>query len=420
MKNLILKFIYFVLASYARKVIVKHHPFVIGITGSVGKTSTKEAIYQVLVDEFKENVRKTAGNLNAEIGIPLTILGYANTPNKFAWPFFLIAAYFKTWAKSYPKYLVLEMGVEHKGDIRYFGSIVEPNIGVITSTAPVHLVNFKNAVELAEEKISLLDEVSRPGKIIINIDDEGLAKLQDERIISVGIDSKNVDFKAESISFDLEGTNYRIVTAGQNIMIKSGLIGRQFIYSQLIAFAIGAHLGIQSLKIKKSLEKLSPVNGRMKLIDGRNDIKIIDDTYNANPSSVKAALNAISSIKYPKRKVAILGNMNELGSYEKEAHFEIGAYAKERVDLAIFVGPNAEKMAEGYRDKKALLMFKKRDDLIKSVDSILQPGDLVLIKASQNKNYFEEVTKHLMEHPEKAGDLLVRQSKFWLKKKNTY
>lgn len=418
MKNLILKFIYFVLASYARKVIVKHRPFVIGITGSVGKTSTKEAIYQVLVDEYGEAVRKTAGNLNAEIGIPLTILGYASTPSKFAWPFFLVAAYFRTWVKNYPKYLVLEMGVEHRGDIKYFGSIIEPNLGVITSTAPVHLANFKNAAELADEKISFLEEVSRPGKIIINIDDEGLAKLQDERIISVGIENKNADFKAESISFDLEGTSYRIVTAGQNIMIKSGLIGRQFIYSQLIAFAIGAHLGIQSLKIKKSLEKLSPVNGRMKLIDARNDIKIIDDTYNANPSSVKAALDAISSIKYPKRKVAILGNMNELGSYEKEAHFDIGAYAQERVDLAIFVGLNAEKMAEGYRDKKALLTFKKRDDLIKSVDSILQPGDLVLIKASQNKNYFEEVTKHLMEHPEKAGDLLVRQGKFWIKKKN--
>lgn len=420
MKNIVLKFIYFVLASYARKVIVKHHPFIIGITGSVGKTSTKEAIYQVLADEYGETVRKTAGNLNAEIGIPLTILGYASTPHKFAWPFFLVGAYFRTWAKNYPKYLVLEMGVEHKGDIKYFGSIIEPNIGVITSAAPVHLANFKNAAELMEEKISLFEEVSRPGKIVVNIDDKDLAKLQDERIISVGIENKNADFRAENIISDFGGTDYRMITTGQNIMIKSRLIGRQCIYSQLVAFAIGQHLGIQSLKIKKSLEKLLPVNGRMRLIDGRNDIKIIDDAYNANPASVRAALDAISSIKIPKRKVVILGNMNELGSYEKDAHSEIGVYAKGRVDLAVFVGPNAGRMAEGYHDKKTSYTFKNRADLIKSVDGILQAGDLVLIKASQNKNYFEEVVKYLMEHPEKAGDLLVRQSNFWLKKKNKY
>ena len=418
MKNIILRFIYFVLASYARKVIAKHHPFVIGITGSVGKTSTKEAVYQILVDEYKENVRKTTGNLNAEIGIPLTILGYTSTPNKFAWPFFLVGAYFKTLVKNYPKYLVLEMGVEHKGDIRYFGSIVKSNIGVITSTAPVHLANFKNAAELVDEKVSLLEEVLRPGKVIINADDENLSKLQDERIVSIGIESNNIDIKAENINLDLEGTSYRIMTTGQNIMIKSKLLGRQTIYSQLIAFALGQIIGIQSLKIKKSLEKLPPVNGRMRLIDGKNGIKIIDDTYNANPASVKAALDAISSIKYQKRKVAILGNMNELGEYEKEAHFEAGAYARERVDLAVFVGQNAEKMVEGYQDKKTFLTFKKRDDLIKSIDDILQTGDLVLIKASQNKNYFEEVVKHLMEQPQKAGELLVRQSNFWLKKKN--
>lgn len=417
MKNIILKFIYFVLASYARKVITKHHPFVIGVTGSVGKTSTKEAIYQVLADEYKGAVRKTAGNLNAEIGIPLTILGYASTPDKLAWPFFLISAYFRTLAKNYPKYLVLEMGVEHKGDIKYFGSIIESNIGIITSAAPVHLANFKNAAELTKEKISLLEEVSRPGKVVVNADDENLAKLEDERIISVGIDNKNADFRALNISSNLEGTDYRIVTTGQNIMIKSKLIGRQCIYSELVAFAIGQYLGIQSLKIKKSLEKLLPVNGRMKFIDGRDNIKIIDDTYNANPASVKAALDAISSIEISKRKVIILGNMNELGSYEGDAHFEVGAYARERVDLAIFVGPNADRMAAGYRDKKTLYIFKSRSDLMKSVDNILKAGDLVLIKASQNENYFEEVTKHLMEHPQKASELLVRQSRFWLKKK---
>lgn len=417
MKNIFLKFIYFLLANFARRVIKRHRPFVIGITGSVGKTSAKEAIYQVLADEFGAEVAKTPGNLNAEIGIPLTILGFDSVPNKFFWIFFLAIAYIRSYRRNYPKYLVLEIGVEHPGDIQYFSTIIQPSIGVITSVSPAHLANFRSEKALQEEKISLKDIIAPEGKMFLNIDDPVLSNVRNDRTVTVGILNRQADYRADTIQMTLQGTEYRIETTGQKIAVKSKLIGKQLIYSQLFAFAIGQSLGIQSLKIKKSLEKLTPVNGRMRIIEGKNNIVIIDDSYNANPSSMKAALETLSQIKYSGRKVAILGNMNELGSIEKQAHFEIGKFAYGKCDLAVFVTPNAEVMADGYNDKQTVLTFNNRSLLLKSIDGIIKPNDLILIKASQNKNFFEEIVKYLMKNPENASGLLVRQDGNWLYKK---
>ncbi len=418
MKNMVLKFIYLILASFAKRVINKHKPFVIGITGSAGKGSAKEAVFQVLHDKFGEQVRKNYGSLNAEIGIPLTIMGYDSLPSKLLWPWFLIKAYFRTLEKKYPKYLILEMGVEHPGDISYFSEIVRPDIGVITLIAPAHLANFKDFDALKKEKLSLIDIVKPAGKIFINADDHELSKLHNNDLVRIGIKNKDVDYRADNIEIDLAGTNYRIVTTGQNIAVKSDLLGDQFVYSQLIAFAIGQSFGIQSLQIKKSLEKLVPTSGRMHLVRGRRGINIIDDTYNSNPEAVKAALDVLSKMKYDSRKVAIIGNMNELGSFEKEAHKIIGQYAKGKCDFAIFIGPNSKIMQQGYGDKENSAVFDSKEDLYKNLEEIIKKGDLVLIKASQNKNYFEEITKKLMLDTSQAGQLLVRQSNFWLKKKN--
>ncbi|MFA7253289.1 MAG: UDP-N-acetylmuramoyl-tripeptide--D-alanyl-D-alanine ligase [Patescibacteria group bacterium] len=416
MKKIVLKFIYFVLANYARKVIREHNPFVIAITGSAGKTTTKEAIAKVLEAKYGDEVRKTAGNLNAEIGIPLTILGYKRVPGKLSWLVFLISAYFKTRPKSYPKFLVLEMGVEHKGDIEYFGSIVRPDIGVITGIAPVHLVNFKDFEALKAEKIALAKILKKDGRLIINADDAALAKLAFDNTISIGIQSKNADYQAKDISVSPLGTTYRIETVGQKIAVRSKLIGEQFIYAQLFGFAAGKIFDIQSLKIKNALESLVPLQGRMNLIEGKNQTLILDDTYNANPASVHAALTALNNFERSGRKVLIMGNMNELGSKEKEAHDEVAEIAMGICDLALFAGPNAGRMAAKFKGKNAFA-FQDRGALIKSLDHYIRKGDIILIKASQNNNYFEEVTKVLMKEPKAADDLLVRQSRSWMRKK---
>lgn len=416
MKNIYLKIIYAILAKYAKKVLKKHNPIIIAVTGSVGKTSTKEAIYHVLADAFKGEVRRNYGNLNAEIGVPLTILGYQELPNKYLWPVFLLLAWFRTSPKSYPKYLVLEMGIEQKGDIAYLTGIAQPDYVVLTSTTPAHILYFDDVKSYQDEKISIIKALKPQGKAIVNYDDEVLKKLNDDNIVSFAVDN-GADYRATDIKTGLSGTDFRVVCTGYKVAVKSLLLGKHMIYSQLAAFAVADLLGVSRLQVGKSLQKIKPVPGRMSLIDGKNNMTIIDDTYNSNPTSAKAAIELLSSLPHKDRKVLILGNMNELGSEEKKAHEDVGNFAKDRCDLAIFVGPNAGSLARGFDDNKRSMIFKNRSALLLDIDMILKENDLVLIKASQNNNFFEEITKHLMKNPKLSDALLVRQGKFWRNKK---
>lgn len=416
MKNIFLKIIYKVLAHYARKVIKKHDPFVIAITGSVGKTSTKEAVYHILYDKYGNEVRKNYGNLNAEIGIPLTILGYQKLPNKFLWPLFLLLAWFRTNPKSYPKYLVLEMGVEYPGDIKYFSSIVRPNIAIITLTSPAHLVNFPNTDEYKKEKISIIDFLKENGKAIVNIDDPALSKLAGDSLVTVALNNKKASYWAESINLSLKGTDYRICKSGYKISIKSKLLGYQMIYVQMCAFALADLMEMPLVEVGKILEKMEPLPGRLNVIEGKNNTVIIDDTYNSNPASAKMAAVLLDSLRYSYRKVAILGSMNELGAEEDAAHKELANFLRGKCDLSIFVGRKAREMQETFGMKNSFA-FASREDLLVDLDKIIERDDLILVKASQNNNFLEEVVKKLMKNPKESSKLLVRQGSEWKRKK---
>jgi len=420
MKDQILKLIYRILRSYARKVILRHKPFVVAITGSVGKTTTKDAVAQVMKDAFPNQVRATAGNLNAEIGIPLTILGYTSAPSKYLLPFLLIPAWFRTFAAMYPKYLVLEMGVEHKGDIEYFGTIVTPDIGIITAAEPAHTANFSAVSEMQAEKTNLAKIIKTGGPLIYNADDKYLAKTKFKNAVSYSIKTEKADCSANNIKLSEDGMNFDISYQKDKVETKSRLIGEHLIYADLAAFCLGRHFDISGEKIALSLEKRLPARGRMNLLKGKNGTLIIDDTYNSNPASARAALKTLHDIKYTKgRKVAIIGNMNELGDYEKEGHRLVGECAKGKADLTIFVGPNAEIMAEAFGSRGEVIKLKNRQSLEKKLDQIIEPNDLVLVKASQNQNYFEEISKELLEDKNLAEKVLVRQEKHWRKKKKT-
>lgn len=417
MKNYCLQIIYKVLASYARKVIERYNPFVIAITGSVGKTSTKEAVYQVLRDQFGDEVRKNEGNLNAEIGVPLTILGYKSLPNKFLWPLFLISAFFRLKPKHYPKYLILEMGIEKSGDMDYLTSLAHPDIAIITSTTPAHTANFKKVEDYQQEKISIIKNLKPSGRVIVNNDDEILSKLQVENLTSIGIKNESSDYVAKDINLSIRGSEYRIWTTGHKIAIKSKVLGEQLIYSQLFSFATAHLLSISLIQAGKSIEKIESVNGRMNLLPGIFGSTIIDDTYNSNPTSLKAALNTLSELKYDGRKVAIIGNMNELGELEKSSHQKIGRFAKDKCDFAIFCGPNAKEMQSGFDDNDKCLIYNNRKELLRDIQGLINKNDLVLVKASQNNNFFEEVVKKILKEPKTAQKVLVRQSRFWMRKK---
>lgn len=418
MKKYYSKIIQLILSKLSKNVLEKFSPYIIVVTGSVGKSATKDAIYAVLSDNFgTKNVIKSSGNLNSEIGLPLSVLMYTATPNVFVWPFFLIGAYIRTKTiRHYPKYLILEMGVDKPGDISYFGKFIQPDIAVITSLGGAHLGNFSCLEQYQAEKVSVQKILKTDSKTFVNIDDEQLAQLPGDKI-SVSIDNPDSNYQAEDISLSFLGMSYRIKSRGQKIAVKTKVFGGHLIYAQLFAFAIGQFLEIGSLSIAKSLEKLESNIGRMKIIEGKNNMIILDDTYNSNLVSAKAAIDSIQEIEYSGRKVLIFGNMNELGSHDKSFHEIIAKYARDKFGLVIFAGKNAENMKKSY-GKGGCYSFANREDIIENGLKLLKPRDLVLIKASQNGNFFEEITKVLMSNPEKASELLVRQSKAWLKKKN--
>lgn len=414
MKNTLKNIVYKVLKKNAKKVIVKHDPFVIAITGSVGKTSTKEAIYQVLYDQYGEEVRKNYGNLNTEIGLPLTILGYEKVPSKILWPIFLISAYFKpVFIKKYPKYLILEMGVEKEGDVEYLTDIVQPDIAVITSISGAHLENFSDLSGYQNEKLSIIKNLKDNGTVFVNADDPDLDKMKSAQ--RIGIKNADVNYHGRITNLAIDGTELRISCTGHKISVKSKLLGAQLAYSSLFAFAVANWMKISLLKVGKSLEKIKPVPGRMNYIEGEGNIKIIDDSYNSNPESAKYAIDFLDALKYSGRKVIIFGSMNELGKESESHHLEVAKYAKDKVDLAIFCGDYAKKQVETFGESGTA--FPNRKELTSKIKTLLKENDLVLIKASQNRNFFEEVVKVLMKDKNKAKELLVRQTKIWMSKK---
>ena len=415
MKKLALKIVYKTLKKLASKVINKHRPFVIAITGSVGKTTTKEAVSSVLKEGFENEVRASKANLNTEIGLPLTVLGLQKLPNKFIWPFFLIYAWLKSFSSKYPKYLVLEMGVDKPGDIDHFLSFVTPNISIVTALSPAHLANFKSLDEMQKEKLKIFELTNSNLIKIYNGDDEYFKKNPVPSGIGYGLNTSK-ECVAREVEVSFSGTSFSAIYGSNILKIKNKLIGKHQISSLLAAFCVAKILEIPNNKIINALNKLEPVNGRMRPLRGIEGISIIDDTYNSSPAAVKAAIETVSIIENKGKKVAILGNMNELGNYEKEAHKEVAKFIKDKVDLAVFVGSNADIMLKSHGGKNAMA-FKNRSELISEIDNVVESGDLVLVKASQNGNYFEEVVKQMLSEELNPEEVLVRQSKFWLKKK---
>ncbi len=416
MKKIALKIIYTRLANIAKEMLEYHQPTIIAVTGSVGKTSTKEAIAHLLKSVHHDEVRATSGNLNAEIGVPLTIMGYTKQPSKAQWPIFLMKIKKHLKDKKYPKYLILEMGVENQGDIDYFCAIAKPTIGVITAATPAHVANFSSLKDMQKEKCKLSVHVAQD-KLFYNCDDEFLS----ENIKyghPFGIDNQNAYIYAECIDVSANGNQYDLVIGEDRLKISNRLLGKQMIYSDLAAAGVARQLGMKLAEIKEGLKTRKPYLGRMNLLRGKNNINIIDDTYNANPASVKAAIDTLSEISCNGRRVLILGNMNELGDIEREEHINIARYIPKNINVIVFVGPNAKDMKDTLGRSSDVFSYSNRIEAQRNLSTILIENDLVLIKASQNNNYFEEMVKILLPSNKNLDQILVRQGREWRGKKN--
>lgn len=412
MKKLLIKILEKITADLAKLTIWRYKPKIIGITGSVGKTSTKIATATVLSKKFK--VRFSYKNLNNELGLPLTVLGdwsekdlilvSRKTPSgekKFEKLFFWIKVIFKSiWQiifknKSYPQILILEYGADKPGDIRYLLSIARPNIGIISAIGdiPVHVEFYEGPEELALEKSRLIMNLPSYSYAILNYDDEVVMNIKHRTRANIltfgfndGADIQIINFENKIENNKPIGIVFKIKYENNIVPIRiPGVFGKTHAYAAAGACAVGLVCGMNLIEICESLENYSPEEGRANLIKGIKDSLIIDDSYNASLLSMKAGLDLLNSLP-AKRKVAILGDMLEIGKYSIFAHKNIGKIAGKICDILITIGPRAKFIAQAAQKaglkEKNILSFDTVDEAEEKIIQLIKPGDLILLKAS--------------------------------------
>jgi len=422
------KILQFILKTMAQLVLARYRPEVIGITGSVGKTSTKEAVYAVLKGKF--NIRRSLKNYNNELGLPLTILG-ADSPGKSIWGWLEVLGHFLKLLiikdKDYPSVLILEMGIDRPGDMKYLTSIVKPKIGLVTGVGSSHLEFFAKPENIQKEKRVLVASLKKDSLAILNYDNELTREMSGVvicQVLTYGL-AEGADIMAQEINFnfrslkstaDLLGVSFKLNYRGAIVPVfLPHVIGYPPIYAALAASAVALHYSINLVEIAQALSDFRLPAGRLNLISGRKNTKIIDDTYNSSPDSCLAALAILAEVKVPQgQKIAVLGDMLELGSASDDGHRQVSQKAAESVDLLVAVGANG-KIIGAEAEKHGLKDVIYKDNSLEAAQSILDiisEGDLILVKGSQGAR-MEKVVKVLMAEPEKAQELLVRQDNKW-------
>ena len=351
---------------------------VVGITGSVGKTSTKETISYVLEEKYK--VLKTEGNFNNEIGLPLTVFRLRDDD----------------------EIAVLEMGISDFGEMERLSQIAQPDIGVITNIGLCHLENLKTRDGILKAKTEMFHNLKPDGTAILNGDDDKLITIDEvnnKRPVIFGISYKDDVYASDIKNLGLDGTSFVInglkcADGDRAFEVTVPVPGHHMIYNALAAACVGAQLGLSSIQIRDGISKLKTIAGRNNIIKTDN-YTIIDDCYNANPVSMKASVDVVDMALG--RKVCILGSMFELGDNEKNLHYDVGQYVGAKsIDVLITIGDLARHIAMGAADYRET-HYESYDCSIHSYDTIeefeneagqlLKKGDNILVKASHGMHF---------------------------------
>ena len=331
---------------------------VVAITGSSGKTTTKEFIRLVLRKKYK--VHSNTGNLNNHIGVPLTILD--------------------TDLES--EYLVSEVGANHLGEVGFLADILRPDVGVITNIGDAHIGLFGSRDKIAEAKAELLPRIDEGGYAVLPEDDAYIAMLEDAarcRVVKFGL-GESSDFKVSEIEERGEHIEFRV----NDVMLTIHTVGTYNALNAAAAFAVGDVCGVAAEQSREALSEAESLHGRARIYH-LGSILLIDDSYNANPTSMRAAIDSLKR-RDAARRVAILGDMAELGSYNDGEHEKLGRYlASSGIDVLYYLGPSGSHVAsgagEGYADR--IHIFDTIDDMCDAVEQGLADGDAVLVKASR-------------------------------------
>lgn len=416
----------------ARAVLVKFKPHVVAITGSVGKSSTKEAVACVL--GLKYRVRKSPKSYNSAFGVPLTVLGLETSwRSAFGWCMTLLRGFFVRFEGGYPDIVVLETGVDRPGDMNAILSLIQPEVSVVTAIGeiPVHVEFFAGPKELAFEKGKLVRGTASDGLVLLNTDDDVVYDMRNEargKVVTFGF-GRESDIRVSQYAFLLEknrmdaevpiGVRCKVDYRGSTIPLHlHGVVGKQQLYIAAAAIGVGSYFSINPLDAARALtDAYRPLSGRLRLLEGIKNSLILDDTYNASPTAMHAALDTLRDIP-AKRRIAVLADMLEIGKFTIQAHQAMGELAASIADILITVGPRAKFIAreaqERGMNKDTIHALRSAEEAGTLLEDILSAGDVVLVKGSQSMR-MERVVEEIMAHPEQKEELLVRQEEYWLR-----
>lgn len=417
MKNVAKSLIISRLNTKVSKLLTNHNITIIGVTGSVGKTITKQAIGEVLSSTRK--VRYSEDSYNTDIGVPLSLFGMkvpAKLWNARAWQ-----KIFKSIDAQLEHYeydtVVLELADDELKAMKKVLRIVKLDIGVISAIAPVHMERLKDMQTVVHDNWQI---AANAKKIIYNADNEALRK-KAYKTNTYGFGLQHGVVRFTKLSRNKSGFLQAQLQIGKHKKtIHTCMIGRQNLYNILAAAAVANQLDLPFEAICFELSQIKAVKGRMNLLAGEAGARIIDDSYNASPETVIAALDTLKEFKG--RKIAILGSMNELGGQATVAHQQVGERAAKSVDLLVTVGALAEELmapaaAHAGLKSNQIKVFRTPYEAGHYVKGILQKDDIILVKGSQDSVYTEEATRILLSSKLDANQLLVRQSPVWKRRK---
>lgn len=430
MKQAFKKIVLWCLHKESAYLLRKHNPTIIALTGSVGKTTTKDALYTVL--RSKLHIRKNQKSFNSEIGVPLTILGLPNAwNNPFKWILNIVRGGLRMISKKpYPTHLILEIGVERPGDIDVLTKWITPDVVVLTALPqiPVHVESFEDKEAVWREKRQLVNACKKGGVIVLNYDDEEVRKtLAPEGCTTItygteaGADHRAVEITPCFRDGDLFGEQMNLIHGEkQSQYTFEGVLGWQSVLPFVAASAVQEALGIEDQMI--DVASFEPAPGRMRILKGLNKTTLIDDTYNSSPIALQKGLEETARLPGERRKIAILGDMLELGQQSVEVHRSLGAEVTHvGFDLLITVGIRGAHFAEGAHgagmplESIASFPSSTNEDLLDYLDHLIEEGDLIYLKGSQGSR-MEKVTAHLLAEDLNPEELLPRHDRVWLNK----
>jgi UDP-N-acetylmuramoyl-tripeptide--D-alanyl-D-alanine ligase len=426
MKHVFKQLVVRVMTAEAQLLLRRTKPTIIAVTGSVGKTSTKDAIYTILKNH--KRARKSQKSFNSEIGVPLSILGLPNAwSNPLAWLKNMIEGLFiALWSTDYPEVLILETGVDRPGDMAALTAWLKPHIVVITRLpdVPVHVEYFDSPEAVVREKLTLIDALTPDGVFIYNHDDEKLQMAaQATRQSTIGFSRyvpSHFTASKDAILYHDDrpvGSSFMITHFEETATLKvRGAVGTPAIYAYTAACAVAAQFTIPLHACVDALADHTATPGRLSVLPGIKGTVIIDDTYNSSPIAAEAALETLRDLKGFTRKIAVLGDMLELGRYSASEHERIGSLVPTAADILITVGVRSRATAKAALEygmsEKVVYQY---DDAVRAgreLQTLVKPGDVILVKASQGIRA-ERIVEEIMAEPERAGQLLVRQDSSW-------